>query len=84
MLNLSFPNVVAEDVPCNERFVVQNVFEINSWGILTTATKPSIKYYVVKSRDRQKSVVMGEDYDEYSTSAEYYMGPAICPDPFSR
>lgn len=78
------PQVVAENVPCNERFVVQGEFEITSWGILKAATKPDAKYYVIKSQGRPETITMGILYEEFAEDANISMGSAICPDPFSH
>ena len=74
-----FPNVDAEDVPCDEVFSTKEAFYETHHGILeATFSAGNIKYYVLISEKYEKTIVTESDYDAYSKDVDTITGPNRC------
>lgn len=66
-----YPDVIVEDVPCDEVFTVKESFYIVAHGCLHSAfTGGKYKSYVLSSEQHKNAIVTESEYDAYTTPVD--------------
>ena len=73
-----FPQVKSEEIRCGEVFTVNGVFYIEQHGLLSTAFRGDLKFFVLSSANYKTSVISRGGYESYSKDIDSVVGDNVC------